>query len=172
MPASDVMADSLLSEQDREEGLSLAYAYTVTKRAGYATAVYEPDRDGVDLRIQAGGGMRPAIELQLKATVSLGEPLDGYYRFPLKVRNYDLLRIETQTPRLLVVLDLPRDENDWVTITEGELILRRRAYWVNLKGYEETANRTSVTVPIPTGNVFNVESLRHLMDQSRRGRIQ
>ena len=166
------MTDSLLTSEDREEGLSLAFAYTVAKQAGYATAVYEPDRDGIDLRIQAGGNMRPAIELQLKATVNLGEPLDEYFRFPLKVGNYDLLRIEAQTPRLLVVLDLPRDESEWVTITADELILRRRAYWVNLKGHEETANRTSVTVPIPTGNVFNVESLRHLMDQSRRGRIQ
>ena len=71
-----------------------------------------------------------------------------------------------------MILDLPSDKSEWVTITADELILRRRAYWVNLKGYEETTNRTSVTVPIPKGNLFNVESLRDLMDQSRRGKIQ
>ena len=116
--------------------------------------------------------MRAALELQLKATVNLGVPKDGYFRFPLKRRNYDLLRIETQTPRLLVVLDLPSKKDQWVTITEDELVLRRRAYWLNLKGYEETENLSIITVRIPTKNVFDVENLQSLMEQSREGRIQ
>lgn len=165
------MTDARLMTPDREEALSRVYALAVAARAGYATAVYGEDRDGVDLRIQAGGAMRPAIELQLKVTVNLGDPYDGHFRFPLKRLNYDLLRIETQTPRLLVVLDLPKDERRWMTITLDELVLRRRAYWLNLKGYEETANRSSVTVRIPAENVFNVENLHVLMKQSRRGRI-
>ena len=136
------------------------------------TAVYAEDRDGVDLRIQAGGAMRPALDLQLKATVNLIDSNDGYYRFPLKRRNYDLLRMDTQTPRLLVVLDLPKDEHQWMTITEDELVLRHRAYWLNLKGWDETTNRTSVTVRIPERNIFDVEGLRALMEQSREGGIR
>lgn len=118
------------------------------------------------------GRWRPAVDLQLKATINLTEPTDGHYRFVLKRRNYDLLCEETQTPRLLVVLDLPRDEGQWITITADELILRRRAYWLNLQGGEETDNQSSVTVRIPMKNVFDVDSLRSLMDQSRRGNIQ
>ena len=117
--------------------------------------------------------MRPALDLQLKATVNMmGNPADGYVRFPLKRRNYDLLRMETQTPRLLMVLDLPKDEDLWLTITEDALVLRHRAYWLNLRGFEETTNKYSVTVRIPQQNLFTVESLRALMDQSRGGRIQ
>lgn len=56
-----------------------------------------------------------------------------------------------------------------MTITQDELILRHRAYWLNLQGYEETANQSSVTVHIPEENLFNVESLRTLMEQSRTG---
>ena len=63
--------DRLLTTRDEEERLSMAYAHTVAARAGYTTAVYDLDRNGVDLRIQAGGAMRPALELQLKATVNL-----------------------------------------------------------------------------------------------------
>lgn len=166
------MTDSLLTAPDREEALSRAYAYAVAAWAGYATSIPDPDRDGVDLRIQAGGAMRPALDFQLKATVNLGEPHEGYFHFSLKRRNYDLLRLPTQTPRLLVVLDLPRDEQRWMTITADELILRRSAYWLNLKGFEESDNQSSVTVRIPTGNLFTVESLRALMDQSRGGTIQ
>ena len=166
------MNSALLTFPDREEALSRAYAHAVAARAGYVTAVYDNDRDGIDLRIQAGGAMRPALELQLKATVNLGEARDGYFHFPLKRRNYDLLSIETQTPRLLVVLDLPKDEEHWVTITEDELVMRRRAYWLNLRGSEETGNRSSVTVRIQVGNLFDVENLHALMEQSREGRIQ
>ena len=166
------MTDNLLTTPDRQEALSRVYARAVAARAGYVTAVYAVDRDGVDLQIQAGGAMRPALDLQLKATVNLGEPRDGHFRFQLKLRNYELLRLESQTPRLLVVLDLPKDEAQWMTITDDALILRHRAYWLNLKGAEKTSNKTTVTVQIPESNVFAVDSLRKLMEQSRQGKIQ
>ena len=166
------MTDTLLAVTDQEEALSHAYAYAVAARAGYSTAMQREDRDGIDFRIQAGGGMRPALDLQLKATINLGRSDDGCFRFPLNRRNYDLLRIETQTPRLLMVLDLPRDRNLWMTITADELVMRRSAYWLNLKGYPETDNSASVTVRIPEQNLFDVENLRMLMEQSRGGVIQ
>ena len=160
------MNDALLTIQDREEALSRVYARAVAAGAGYATAEWDFDRDGVDLRIHAGGAMR------LKATTNLTSAADGHYRFPLKRRNYDLLRIGTQTPRLLVVLDLPAEEGQWLTITKNELVLRRRAFWLNLSGSEETENQSSVTVRIPRENVFGIKSLCVLMDQSRGGRIR
>ena len=165
------MPYTLLTTTDREEAMSRAYAYAVASGAGYVTATYDMDRDGVDLRIQSGGAMRPALELQLKATINLGAADDGFYHFPLAIRNYDLLRIETQTPRLLVVLDLPREQEQWMIVNAEELVLRRRAYWLNLRGGEKVANQMSVTVKIPASNVFNVENLRRLMEQSRAGRI-
>ena len=169
---SVLQTDSLLTVPDQEELLSIAYAHAVASRAGYVTAVYERDRHGIDLRIQAGGDMRPALELQMKATVNLRDVNDGYVSFPLPRRNYDLLRVGTQTPSLLVVLELPKEEAQWMTITEDELVMRRRAYWLSLRGYAETANETSVTVRIPKANTFDVDGLRALMEQSRTGRIQ
>lgn len=164
--------DALLAIRDKEEELSCVYAHAIAARAGYTTAVYDYDRDGVDLRIQAGGEMRPAIEFQLKATINLRVADDGHFRFRLKRRNYDLLRISTQTPRLLVVPDLPSDERQWMTITEDELIVRHRAYWKRLRGYEESDNQGDITVAIPQDNLFDVRSLRELMEQSRGGIIQ
>lgn len=164
-------ADSLLTGPDQEELLSKAYAHAVAAGPGYVTAEYELDRDGVDLRIQAGGAMRPALDLQLKATVNLRDIDDDFVTFPLRRRNYGLLRIETQTPRLLVVLDLPEDPLQWMTVTVDELVIRRRAYWLNLLGWCETDNETSVTVPIPKQNLFDVDGLKALMEQSRTGRL-
>lgn len=163
------MTDALLTVPDQKEALSLVYAQAVAARAGYVTEVPSTDRDSVDLCIRAGGRMRPLLDLQLKATVNLERPRDGFLHFPLGIKNYNDLRIEVQILRLLVVLDLPEDEQQWMTITENELIIRHRAYWLNLQGYEETANQSSVTVRIPEENLFNVESLRTLMEQSRKG---
>ena len=115
--------------------------------------------------------MRPALDMQLKASVNLRAVADGFLRFPLKQRNYDLLRIETQTPRILVVLDLPTEPRDWMTITVEALILRRCAFWLSLAGQEEKPNRSSITVQIPPENRFDVERLRALMELSRRGKI-
>ncbi len=165
------MVDDLLTVQDQEEALSRVYAHAVAARAGYTTSEPSFDRDGVDLSVQAGGAMRPAVDLQLKATKRLGSARDGFYRYPLRRRNYDLLITETQTPRLLVVLDLPEDEAQWMSLTEERLILRRCAYWVNLKGQPESSNTQSVTVQIPTGNIFDVEQLRTLMERSRTGSL-
>ena len=166
------MTDGLLSAPDQEEALSRVYALAVAARAGYLTADYDFDRDGVDLRIQAGGSMRPALDLQLKSTVNLADPQHGHVRFPLRRRNYDLLIAETQTPRLLLVLDLPRDQGDWMSITSESLIVRRRAYWVSLKGGPETANTSSITVDIPETNLFNTDSLHMLMERSRTGSLE
>ena len=166
------MIDTPLTVPDQKEALSRAYVRAVAARAGFATADPDFDRDGVDLRIQAGGAMRPALDLQLKATVNLGEPHGGNFRFPLNRRNYELLRIETQTPRLLVVFNMPRDQSEWMAITTTELVLRHCAYWLSLKGCEETDNRSSVTVRIPSNNLFDVNGLHALMKQSRKGGVQ
>ena len=166
------MTEELLSVADQEEALSRAYVRAIAARAGYSTAYYDYDRTGVDLRIQAGGAMRPAIELQLKATVNLTGPKDGHYHFPLQRKNYDELIVATQTPRILLVMDLPQDSGEWLTTTVDHLILRKCAYWLNLRPYPETTNTSSVTVKIPETNLFDVERLRYLMEQSKKGVIQ
>lgn len=164
--------DTLLNTWDRKERLSVAYVEAVAACAGYVVAPGPPpDRDSIDLQIRAGGRFRPALHLQLKATSGLGDPVDGVFRFRLKRKNYDDLRIETQTPRVLVVLALPRDEARWLTVRPSKMVIRRCAYWVRLHGLAETTNRTTVTVDIPQLNVFDPDALHSLMEWSRsRGR--
>lgn len=165
------MTATLLTAADQKEGLSVAYVKALAARAGFSTAVPEPDRDSVDVRIMAGGPRRPALDLQLKATTDLAEAQDGVRRFRLRIKNYNDLRVETQTPRLLVVLDLPPEEAQWMTVTTEELVLRRRAYWMSLQGHEEVVSQETITVRIPEGNVFDVATLQTLMERSRSGDI-
>jgi hypothetical protein len=160
-----------MAVSDREEALSRAYVAAVAAGAGYVTSMMDFDRDGVDIQIRAGGTMRPSLDIQLKATINLGQPKGGAFRFPLKRRNYDLLLAETMIPRILVVLDLPRDETNWLQVTNDQLVMRRCAYWASLGGLSETANKESVTILIQSNNRFDVDSLRALMQQARKGVI-
>ena len=166
------MTDTLLTVPDQKERLSLVYVKALATRAGFGTSTPTPDRNSVDLRIQADGPRQPALDLQLKATSVLNEPQAGFVPFRLPIKNYNDLRDETQTPRLLVVFELPRDESRWMTVTPEELVLRRRAYWLSLQqGYAEDAEQQTVTVCIPEHNVFDVEALQELMERSRKGEI-
>ncbi len=165
------MLDALLKPEDRKEALSRVYVQAIAACAGYATATPDFDRDSIDLTIRAGGAARPALDLQLKATTVLGTPRYGVFQFALSRKNYDDLRSEAQVPRLLIVLDLPGQEEKWMTTGPEKLILRRCAYWLNLSGQEETANQRRITVHIPEVNRFTVKALRSLMEQSRAGRL-
>jgi Domain of unknown function (DUF4365) len=165
------MSDALLTGADVEEALSVAYIHAVAAGAGYTVAKSNFDRTGVDVSVEAGEVMRPKLDLQLKATINLGVPQDGIYRYACPLRNYEELRTTTQTPRLLVVLALPPARTDWLTVGADELVMRRCAYWVSLHGAPETENLTSVTVSLPAANRLDVEALQALMEQSRTGRI-
>lgn len=166
------MTDTLLSSNDREEAMSRAYVAAVAAGAGYVTAQQDFDRDGVDVQIRAGGLMRPLLDIQLKATINLGEALNGVFRYKLRRHNYDLLREQTMIPRILVVLALPADETEWLSVTPEQLILRRCAFWASFAGFSETQNKESVTIEIRSQNMFDIEGLRTLMAQARSGTIR
>ena len=113
--------------------------------------------------------MRPSLDVQLKATVQLGKSGEDEFRYPLPLRNYDLLREQTLVPRILVVLDLPRNEGRWLDVSAEALVMRRCAYWSDIAGFPETANKETVTITIMKQNQFNIGSLKDLMERARKG---
>jgi hypothetical protein len=167
------MSDRLLSIPDFEEALSRAYASAVAAGAGYLT--YNPadfDRDSVDIGFSAGGQMRPHLHAQLKATVDLRKA-DVSYRYKIKKKNYDDLRVATAVPRIIVVLSLPRDQKKWLDISVARLIMRRCAFWATLAGEPDLPDgQQSKTIKISQANRFDVDGLRQLMDMARVGKIK
>ena len=165
------MTDALIKSTNLEEAISRAYVTAIVAGAGYVSGRTEIDMEGIDLTVHAAGPLRPRIDIQLKATINLGDPTDGVFRYPLKSCNYELLREETIVPRILVVVDLPKSESEWLTVSPEQLILRRCAYWHSLTGLPETSNKESVTISIQYARRFDVEGLKALMGQARSGVI-
>ena len=160
--------DALLTDNDREEALSRAYVRAVAGFVGYTVSEEDFDRDGIDLRVHAGGRLSPAIGLQLKATIGLGAVRgDGSYRYEVPKRNYDRLIRPSQIPRYLVVLSLPQPSDNWLTVSAEALTIHGTAFWISLLGNPESANLSGVTVSIPTDNRFDPEALQKLIDGSR-----
>ncbi|MEQ9355896.1 DUF4365 domain-containing protein [Coleofasciculus chthonoplastes] len=94
----------------------------------------------------------------------------NYLKYPLKVKNYEELRVPQQYPPLiLVVVVVPDNINDWLYQSEEELCLKRCGYWISLAGETSTENQETVTVSIPRVNRFTVNSLTSLMQCIARG---
>ena len=171
--AEELISARLVDISQQKEQLSNVYLQAVTTVAGYS--LYRPsvDDDSVDWGIAAKGVMgrirAPRLELQLKST-SRDLLDDKYLRYPLKLKNYDDLRLlDFAIPRILIVLVLPENLADWLQQSEEELCLRYCAYWVSLRGMSETQNTTTVTISLPRSNQFTATALQSIRQRIGQG---
>jgi len=160
----------MLTENKIKEEISLAYVLAVAATRGFSTEITRVDSDSIDVTIRYNGYLdpqfstlySPEIKLQLKATSS-PNLREEYIHFPLSIKNYNDLKARSGTPRLLVVLCLNEEKANWLKHSPDELVFKKCAYFLNLKGYPDTKNDTSVTVKIPSGNLFSPELVYDLM---------
>lgn len=126
------------------------------------------DRGSVD-GILKRATISESIGFQAKATSQDVLSGDGdAVHFPLLIRDYDNLRVEKH-PFILIVVLLPDDETEWLTQTDDKLCLRHCGYWLSLMGHNSVPNSNSVTVRIPTANVFSCAQLTEMMDIVAKG---
>lgn len=165
-----------LSPPNIESELSYAYLHAVASHAGMACSVgsRHEDNNGIDATLTAwgpfsGGGYltEVTIKVQLKATIAV--PVDdgtNLSYFLHGVNRYDDLRTETvSNARILVVLFLPADAQEWLNHSPDQLVLRRCAYWQSLRCAPTTANGSGVTVRLPKDQMFNPQALKDLATQ-------
>jgi hypothetical protein len=165
-----------LSKPNIESELSYAYLHAIASRAGMAcsAANRHEDNNGVDAEVAAWlppqGDRLIEVEcnIQLKATMMVPAETATHYSYLIDSRRkYDDLRsTQLQNPRLLVVLFLPAGAADWLVHSVDELVLRRCAYWVSLRGAEEIApGNNSKTVYLPKAQTFTPDQLLELVER-------
>jgi len=165
----------VLTKTHRQEALSRAYIQAIAARCGLSCSFRDFDY-GIDVELHhikerqgryVESGFR--VEIQAKSTTRAAVR-EADVLYDMEVKTYEDLRDpEVNCPRLLVLLVLPEDEADWTGMTEEHLILRRCAYWLNLRGRPATDNTDKVRVSLPRGNVFSVESLAAIMGRICQG---
>jgi hypothetical protein len=164
----------VLTRNHRQEVMSRAYVQAIAGRCGLACSLRDFDY-GIDLtlhdiRRRGHRHMESGFKLDIQAKSTTTRNLtDTDVVYDLDVKNYDDLRDpQVGCPRVLVLLVLPEDEDQWTEQTEGHLLLRHAAYWLSLKGQGPTRNQKTVRVLLARANLFSVQTLEMLMDKVRR----
>ncbi len=165
----------MLSRGHHQEGLSRAYIQAVASHCGMSCSFRDFDY-GIDttvnhLKIRAGRRVESGYRLDVQ-TKSTTRAIIGMsdVTYDLEVKAYNDLRdSEAIVPRILVLLVLPEEEVEWLSINEDALLLRRCAYWLNLFGKPATTNEDRIRVFIPRTNVFTPVTLAEIMQRIRSG---
>jgi hypothetical protein len=166
-----------MESNQQKQQFSIAYVHAVAAAVGLKIFRSDVDDESVDIGLGQSGGAgtirSPRLDIQVKCTEQDVLREDGVH-FPLKRKNYDDLReINVMVPRILVVVLVPDDGAQWLTeVPEERICLHRSAWWMTLKGAEDRPGVESPTVVLPRANLFNVDSLREIMQTlSNRGRL-
>jgi len=170
-----------LSSLDIESELSYVYLNAVASLAGMSCKLgsRHDDNRGIDAMVTAWlSPSEPAaltevsFNVQLKATVTTPADDGSHLSYFLKeVSRYNDLRAATiAVPRILVVLFLPSEATDWLAHSVDDLVMRRCAYWVTLRGAPEVMTMSGTTVKLPKAQVLSPEGITALAEcLSRRG---
>lgn len=171
-----------LTNKDIESELSYAYLHAVASKVGASCNIANRalDGNGIDAAITGwgpflGGGYLEEVtfHVQLKATISIPVEQDGHLSYFLsETRRYDDLRADTvSVPRILVVMFLPADVDNWLTISPNELILKKCAYWTSLRGAAISTNKTGETVYLPKAQILDTNNLTDIFTRLSRNEI-
>ncbi len=160
-------------KQQREE-LHKAYVAAVAARAGCKLGHWSQDSGCLDVSIgthlNLGGKVAaPKLDLQLRSSSKATHDQGEFIAWSLARQHHDILRRPNHTPHLLVTLMLPPNEDEWLTQTPEQLIMRRCAHWVHLLGQPEIpTGRDSTTVHIPKSQVFSPDAILWLLERVGR----
>ncbi|WP_143108991.1 DUF4365 domain-containing protein [Bradyrhizobium sp. Rc3b] len=157
----------------RQDEFSGAYIRAVCAAAGCSLSVPSIDHDKIDYSVKSRviGLVRtkPQIDIQAKCQMS-GLASSDPISYPLDLETYDNLRDPlVSIPRILVLVLVPPNVNEWLSQSHRELVMSHCAYWLSLKGAAESSNTTTQTVHLPKNNVFNPAALQVMMSNTSNG---
>lgn len=168
-----------LSNNDIESELSYAWLHAVAAKAGMACREAKRLEDNAGIDATLVGWPAPQaptdrhevdLKVQLKATIAERKGSADHWHYPFKgIPQYNTMRsAQLSTPRILVVLYLPADAEQWLKISADELVLRQCAHWVSLRAAPDTASDTSVTIHLPKAQILDVPNLIALQQRLAR----
>ena len=158
------------------EQFSEAFVCAIVAQAGCNHSKPVVDDHSIDLNLSKNMPEQPdfllfdpMICIQLKST-AVSEITGDTLKFRLKMKNYnDLRKCHLQKPRILVVVCIPDNSEDWIDYHKDSLILYRNSFWISLDGRPEISNTTSVTLDIPVAQRFDAKILSEMMEKVAKG---
>ncbi|MGC1878581.1 MAG: DUF4365 domain-containing protein [Rhabdochlamydiaceae bacterium] len=171
----------MLTEEHRKEDLSRAYVQAVAAVAGVIVSInnrsHDYGMDGSFHEVSLLNGQRVesgiTLDFQLKATTRVDAQND-FVAFSLDAKTINLLVDRTKrpaaTPAILIILSLPKEPDEWLKLSERELILKNCCYWSHISSL--TNNLYAATQRVSRDQLFNPGALSNLLGQfSKRVQI-
>lgn len=167
----------MITIQHRQEQLSRAYVHAVTAHAGliFEPATTDYGVDGSIRVVQGRDGRRlvcgHSLDVQLKATTDWTfENDEVVYDIEAKTYNdlVDRFNEPRGTPMVLILLCLPKNEVDWLSITSEHLVLRHCCYWCRVGGMRSN-NTATQRIRIPRSHMIDQTTIGDLIDKIRKG---
>lgn len=156
------------------ETLQVGYLHAVAAAAGCSLAQPFPD-NGIDWHVSHGAPGHTVddevtIKVQLKCTYQTApRPPGPTFAFTLdNAHLVKLARTPVSVHKILVVMLVPRNPEDWLRASHDRLALRHCCYWINLAGQPVTGRRRT-TVRIPTARIFDDRALCEIMTRVGAG---
>lgn len=163
----------MITKQHTEEDLSKAYVLAVGAKAGLSVKFTDGHDYTIDGSLNEVSVVRGryhesgiSLDFQLKACQNCIEEDDSIiYDFDADTYNYLCERAKTKyaSPVILLLLALPKDENDWIVATPEQLILKRACYWMSFTS-DFSQNTSTKRIKIPKKNLFNIAAAKSLID--------
>lgn len=167
--SSAVLSSLGTSRTAQQECFGDAFLMAVASVAGCAASFRRPDDDSIDWMLSCRLPRRPKLDVQMKTTIA-ETGTEDVISYALKKKNYDdLILTDLVSPRILVLVLLPRDLSNWLVLSPAQLVLSHCAYWVSLRGRLPSDNETTMTIHIPQVNLFGPESLHIMMNTINEG---
>ncbi|MBD0706984.1 MULTISPECIES: DUF4365 domain-containing protein [unclassified Streptomyces] len=153
------------------ETLQVGYLHAVAAAAGCSLSQPFPD-NGIDWHVSHSAPGHTVddevtIKVQLKCTYQIPPrtPGNASGAFSFTLDNDHLVKL-ARTPvavhKILVVMLVPRNPEDWLRADHDRLDLRHCCYWTNLAGHPVTGRRRT-TVRVPTTRIFDDRALCGIM---------
>ncbi|MEU1620354.1 DUF4365 domain-containing protein [Streptomyces sp. NPDC008238] len=156
------------------ETLQVGYLHAVAAAAGCSLAQPFPD-NGIDWHISHSSHGHDVddevtIKVQLKCTYQVApRPPGPTFAFTLENEHLvKLARNPVSVHKILVVMLVPRTQEEWLRAGHDRLELRHCCYWTNLAGQAVTGRRKT-TVRIPTARIFDDRALCEIMTRVGAG---
>ncbi len=164
----------MLTEEHSKEGLSRAYIQAVGAIAGVIVSLGDRGHDyGIDgsfhqVSVLEGSRVESGITLdfQLKATTRVRVQEDFIqYQLDSNTTNFLASRVKRPrvTPVILIILSLPPQPEEWLQLSERELVLKNCCYWTRVSSF--TSNLYTATQRIPRNQLLTPEKVSSLLEE-------
>ena len=164
----------MITKQHTEEDLSKAYVLAVGAKAGLNVKFGEGHDYTVDGSLHEVSILNGkyhesgfSFDFQLKASKNCSiDETSIIYDFDADTYNYLCSRAQAKhtTPIVLLLLVLPQDESEWLSVSPEQMILKKACYWMKIEG-NFTKNSTTQRIQIPQSQLFDVSAIQSLLNQ-------